>query len=65
VSKRIKQPVQIKLLHDGSAAASYYAPEENAAVIMIGTAIGSGYCVARPELRLLSPHLSITGEHGG
>jgi hypothetical protein len=65
VSKSIGRQVQIKLLHDGSAAASYYAPEENAAVIMLGTAIGSGYCVARPELRVLSPHLSITGEHGG
>jgi hypothetical protein len=65
VSKRIGKQVQIKLLHDGSAAASYYAPEENAAVVMIGTAIGSGYCVARPELRALSPHLSIVDVRGG
>ena len=65
VSKRIGKPVTIQLLHDGSAAASFYAPEENAAVLMLGTAIGSGYCVPRPELRAVSPHLSITGEHGG
>jgi hypothetical protein len=65
VSNRIGKQVQIKLLHDGSAAASYYAPQENAAVIMLGTAIGSGYCVARPELRAISPHLSIVDVHGG
>jgi hypothetical protein len=65
VSEYIGKQVQIKLLHDGSAAASYYAPEENAAVIMLGTAIGSGYCVPRPELRAVSPHLSIVDVHGG
>jgi hypothetical protein len=47
VSEYIGRQVQIKLLHDGSAAASFYAPEENA-VIMIGTAMGQ-VIVPRPE----------------
>lgn len=65
VSQRIEKTVEIKLLHDGSAAASFYVPEENVAVIMIGTAMGSGYCVPRPELRQVSPNLSIADAHGG
>jgi hypothetical protein len=63
VSKRIGKPVTIKLLHDGSAAASFYAPEANAVVLMLGTAIGSGYCVLRPELRPVSPNLSLNSSY--
>jgi len=47
------------LLHDGSTAASFYSPQTHAAVIMIGTALGSGYAVERPGLRPVSANLSI------
>lgn len=54
VSDRLGQPVTIRLLHDGTAAALYYAPRQHAAVLMIGTALGSGYPVPRPNLALRS-----------
>jgi hypothetical protein len=56
LSQIIARDVQVKLLHDGTAAASFFSPLENAAVIMIGTAIGLGYPVPRPYLRPINPH---------
>jgi hypothetical protein len=56
LSKRIGRDVHVKLLHDGTAAASFFSPLENAAVITIGTAIGSGYPLPRPNLRPINPH---------
>jgi predicted NBD/HSP70 family sugar kinase len=56
LSKRIGRDVHVKLLHDGTAAASFFSPLENAAVITIGTAIGSGYPVPRPNLRPINPN---------
>lgn len=60
-SDRLGTTVEVKLLHDGTAAALYYAPLEHAAVIMIGTALGSGYSVSRPGLALcpVSPMLVV------
>lgn len=52
VSERVGRKVKVRLLHDGTAAALFYAPQEHAAVLMLGTALGSGYPVARPNLRL-------------
>jgi hypothetical protein len=43
VSKRLGSAVQIRLLHDGTAAASSYAGSEQTAVMMLGTAIGIGF----------------------
>jgi hypothetical protein len=51
-SERLRKTVQVRLLHDGTAAALYYAPQKQAAVIMTGTALGSGYPVDRPNLPL-------------
>ncbi len=61
VSQRLGRTVAIKLLHDGTAAALYYAPLDRAAVIMIGTALGSGYPVLRDNLPLcsVSPELTV------
>lgn len=61
VSHRLGVSVEVRLLHDASAAALYYAPEEAAAVILLGTALGSGYPVARRSLSLcrISPALVV------
>lgn len=60
VSQRVGRSVTVKLLHDGSAAASTYAPLDHAVVITLGTAIGSGYPVARSGLRPLAPDFTVT-----
>jgi hypothetical protein len=64
VSERLGKTVEIRLLHDGTAASLYYAPQEYAAVIMIGTALGSGYPVVRPNLALypISPEFAISDD---
>jgi len=59
VSERIGRTVSIRLLHDGTAAASFYAPMDNSAVITLGTAIGSGYPVARANLRGVHADLAV------
>lgn len=53
--------VEVRLLHDGTAAALTYAPLGHAGVIMLGTAIGSGYPVARPgmPLRAFAPNFTV------
>jgi hypothetical protein len=40
---RTGQPVQIHLIHDGTAAAAVHAGERNSAVIIVGTALGVGF----------------------
>ena len=52
VSDRLGKPVVVRLLHDGTAAALAYSPQPQAAVLTIGTALGSGYPVPRPNLPL-------------
>ena len=54
VTERLGKPVEVKLIHDGTAAALHFTPTENAAVIMLGTALGSGYPVPRLD-QLLCP----------
>jgi hypothetical protein len=62
VSERIGKAVEVRILHDGTAAALVYAPLEQAAIMMIGTALGSGYPVDRPNLPLrpVSPDFSVS-----
>ena len=43
VGERVERPVEISLLHDGTAAARTYAGTAHAAVIMLGTALGIGF----------------------
>lgn len=50
VSQRLSREVQIRLLHDGSAAAAAYAGEPATAVIMLGTALGIGFPPLNPLL---------------
>jgi predicted NBD/HSP70 family sugar kinase len=52
VGERLGRRVDVRLLHDSTAAALFYAPMPNAAVVMLGTALGSGYPVERPALPL-------------
>lgn len=59
VSARLHIPIQVKLHHDGTAAAMVYAGEEKTAVLTFGTAIGNGYPAEGLELRPLSEKLSI------
>lgn len=59
VSQRLGRRMQLHLVHDCTAAAMVYAGEANAAIIMLGTALGAGFPVVRPYLRLISAALSI------
>jgi hypothetical protein len=52
-SKIFDQPIQTKLLHDGTAAATTYSGSPHTAVLMLGTAIGIGFPTAREGLRSL------------
>jgi hypothetical protein len=54
VGERVERPVEIGLLHDGTAAARTYAGTAHAAVIMLGTALGIGFPPRHDELRPLS-----------
>jgi len=55
VGERVERPVEIGLLHDGTAAARTYAGTAHAAVIMLGTALGVGFPPRADELRPISP----------
>lgn len=54
ISARLNMPIQVKLHHDGAAAAMVYAGVEKTAVLTFGTAIGNGYPSDGLELRPLS-----------
>ena len=43
VSDRLGEPIEVLLLHDGTAAATAYAGMEDTAVVMLGTALGIGF----------------------
>jgi hypothetical protein len=43
VSDRLGKPTAALLLHDGTAAATAYAGQENTAVVTLGTALGIGF----------------------
>ena len=55
VSARLTRPIEVILLHDGTAAARTYAGVRNAAVIMMGTALGAGYPQNVGELWPVAP----------
>ena len=61
VGKRVERPVEIVLLHDGTAAARTYAGTAHAAVIMLGTALGVGFPPRTDELRPISPAFQVLG----
>jgi hypothetical protein len=43
LGRRLDQPIQLHLYHDGTAAALAYRGEEETAVLMLGTAVGVGF----------------------
>ncbi len=59
VAARLQIPIQVRLHHDGAAAAMVYAGEGKTAVLTFGTAIGNGYPSEDLELRRPSNNLLI------
>lgn len=55
VSDRVRQPVAVGLIHDGTAAARALAGQVRSAVIMMGTALGVGFPPGDGGLRPISP----------
>jgi hypothetical protein len=53
VSELVKQHIEIKLIHDGTAAARAYANHVDTAIITLGTAIGVGFAPRGEHLRPL------------
>jgi len=66
VSAELDRPISIKLLHDGTAAATTYAGERHTAVITIGTAMGIGFPGEAAGLRVLQlmPTLNLSSWTG-
>jgi hypothetical protein len=60
VSAALDRRIQIKLLHDGTAAATTYGGEQNTAVIMLGTALGTGFPGDDADLRPIVPEFKIS-----
>ena len=60
VRERIGRRVKIRFLHDGTVAATTYASEPDAAVIMLGTALGVGFPPAPDGLWPITGQLQVT-----
>ena len=59
VSDNVGEPISVKLLHDGTAAAAVYAGEPHTAVITLGTALGIGFPGEESALRPLTSEIVI------
>jgi hypothetical protein len=59
VTAELNRAITIKLLHDGSAAATAYAGEHHSAVITIGTAMGIGFPADDAGLRAIPDTLRV------
>ncbi len=59
LSERMEEPVELTLLHDGTAAARADGEAANAAVITLGTALGIGFPCGAAALRPLSPVFAV------
>ncbi len=64
VSQRIGRPLDVALIHDGTAAARTYAGAGHAAVIMMGTTLGVGFVPADGARRPVAPNLVVRGWGG-
>jgi hypothetical protein len=60
-SRRLDGPLEVALLHDGTAAARAYAGRPRSAVIMLGTALGIGFPPAATALRPVAPGFAVVG----
>lgn len=64
VSQRLGRPLDVELIHDGTAAARTYAGSD-AAVIMLGTALGVGFAPPLGSLCPLAHDFSVQDMDGG
>jgi hypothetical protein len=62
VSEHLGKTLQVRVLHDCTSAALFFSPTDYAAVMMIGTALGAGYPVSRPNLNLRPVSQELTVE---
>lgn len=60
LSEHTPEPVEMTLLHDGTAAAQVYGAVADGAVIMLGTALGIGFPHGAAMLRPLAPDFAVT-----
>lgn len=66
VAARMGRGVRVRFIHDGTAAAALHAGEADAAVIVVGTALGVGFPPAEAEaLRPLAPDLALIANAEG
>ena len=56
---RLRTPVSVELVHDGTAAAHAVPPDDRTAVVMLGTALGVGYPHPCAALRPVSSRLEV------
>ncbi len=61
IGQRLGRAVRVRLLHDGTAAATAYAGEAQTAVLMLGTAIGIGFPPLRQPVLPLAPLFQCAG----
>jgi hypothetical protein len=59
ISRELGRPVTLQIIHDGSAAARVYAGNKDTAVLMLGTALGTGFPPLTDELCPISSEFSI------
>ena len=59
ISNVLGQSVQVRFFRDGDVAACAYAGRSNAAIIMLGTALGAGFVPLGDNYRPLSNHFSL------
>jgi hypothetical protein len=59
VAERTGRPCRVQVLHDGTAAAQACAGSDNAAVIMLGTALGVGFPSRARQVWPLAPSFSV------
>jgi hypothetical protein len=64
VSGRLGREVEIRLVHDGTAAARTYAGTPGTAVITLGTALGVGFAGADADYRPIEPGLTVAPSAG-
>jgi hypothetical protein len=62
LSDTLGRTIAVRLLHDGTAAATAIAGERNGAVIMLGTSLGVGFPPADAPNCPLAPELTVPGQ---
>lgn len=65
LSRRIRRGVQVKFMNDVAAAASVYAGEENAAVLMIGSSLKVAFPLVQTHLRPIGKDVIVVDARRG